>query len=135
MLILQIALGIVLGALILFFLPAIVAGVVVVGLVALVLLLVLLAWFNLQEVAVIAGLLGAFALLFGIPFLLMVGLTRRYPKLGAVLHGGPPYDTTSKLPMRIAVMAPVALAVAGIGAGVFFGAIFAAESVAKFFAK
>jgi hypothetical protein len=134
-LVIEIALGIVLAVLILRFLPAILGGAILIGVIALLGVILLLVWFNLDKVAVFVGAIGAVTLLYGVPFWLQSTITARYPGFGTLVRGEPPYDRLSKQPQRIIVMACFALAVAGAGIAALLGAVYSVDLISQALGK
>jgi len=130
-LIIEIALGIVLAVLILRLLPAILASALLIGVIALLGAILLLVWLNLENVAIFVAAFGAAALLYGVPFWLKNTITAKYPTLGTLIRGEPPYDHLSKQPQRLLIMACFALAVAGIGISVLLGAAYSVDLVSQ----
>ncbi|MCX5902769.1 MAG: hypothetical protein NTV89_04695 [Proteobacteria bacterium] len=135
MLIIEIALGIVLAVFILRFLPAILAGAMLIGAIALLVVILLLVWFNLEKVAIYVAAIVAMALLYGVPFWLQSAITAKYPNFGALLRGEPPYDHLSKQPQRLLVMAIFALAIAGAGIAALLGAVYSVDVISRMLGK
>lgn len=135
MLIVKIALGIVLAVLILRFLPAIMAGAMLIGVIALLGVILLLVWFNLEKVAIFVAAIGAIVLLYGVPLCLQSVITTKYPTFGALVRGESPYDHLSKQPQRLLVMACFALAVAGIGIAALLGAVYSIDLISQVLGK
>jgi len=134
-LIIQIALGIVLAVLILSFLPAILAGTLLIGAVALLGVILLLVWFNLEKVAIFVAAIGAIALLYGVPFWLQNTITAKYPAFGALVRGETPYDHLSKQPQRLFIMLCFAVTVAGAGIAALFGAVYSVDFISQVLSK
>lgn len=129
MLIIEIALGIILAVLILRFLPTIVAGAILLALVAAFILIVALVWLNLKDVAAVVGALAVVAVVYGIPFWLKDKIAQRYPTFDALIKGNPPYNQLVKQPFRITVMALFAVTLAAVGAGSLFGSLFVVDAI------
>ena len=135
MLIVEVALGIVLAVLILRFLPAILAGAMFIGAIALLGVILLLVWFNLEEVASFVAAIGAIALLYGVPFWLQSTITTKYPTFGTLIRGDSPYDQMSKQPQRLLVMALFAVAVAAAGIAALLGAVYSVDLISQAMGK
>jgi hypothetical protein len=134
-LIVEIALGVVLAVLILRFLPAILTGAMLLGAIALLGVILLLVWFNLEKVAVFVAAVGAIALLYGVPFWLQSTIIAKYPTFGTLVHGKPPYDQLSKQPQRLLVMVFFAVAVGGAGIATLLGAVYSVELIGQVLGK
>jgi len=139
MLVIEVALGVALGLALFRYLSQIVGGLIAFGAVAVVLALLvgvvaavgLLLWFNLEMVATVLAAMAGVALLYGVPFLLKDRIERRYPSLRALVLGEPPYNRASKLPIRLAVMTPLALVVAGAGVGALLGGVYIVDMLSR----
>ncbi len=135
MLIVQIALGIVLAVLILRILPAFLAGAMFTGAIALLGVILLLVWFNLEKVAIFVAVVGAMVLLYGVPFWLQSTVAAKYPTFGALVRGESPYDQLSKQPQRLLVMAIFAVTVAGAGIAALLGAVYSVDLISQALGK
>ncbi len=135
MLIIEIALGIVLAVLILRFLPAIVAGAILLALVVAFILIATLVWLNLEEIAAIVGAMAVVAVVYGVPFWLKDKIAQRYPSFDALIKGNPPYNQLAKQPLRITVMALFAFTLAAVGAGSLFGTLFVVDAITNALGK
>ena len=132
MLIIQIALAIVLALLIWRFLPHIVAGAILLAFLALIVLLLALVWLNLKIVAEFVGLISAIAIVVGIPFFLRFKIEEKYPKMKSLFNGEPPYDTMSKQPFRLLMMAIFSISFAAVGVGVLYAVLSFVEQADKY---
>lgn len=110
---------------------AILAWGMLLGAIALLGLILLLVWFNLEKIAILVGVAGAIALLYGVPFWLKDTITAKYPNFGALVRGESPYDSLSKQPQRIAVMLCFALIVAGAGIVALLGAVYTVDLISQ----
>jgi hypothetical protein len=135
LLIVQIALGIVLAVLILRILPAFLAGAMFTGAIALLGVILLLVWFNLEKVAIFVAVVGAMVLLYGVPFWLQSTVAAKYPTFGALVRGESPYDQLSKQPQRLLVMAIFAVTVAGAGIAALLGAVYSVDLISQALGK
>lgn len=133
--VIEIALGIVLAVIILLFLPAILAGAMLIGASVLLGFIFLLVWLNLEKAAIFVAAIGAVGLLYGLPFWLQHTITAKYPTFGALVRGEHPYNHLSKQPQRIFVMACFAIAVAGAGIGALLGAVYSVDLIIQVLGK
>lgn len=109
--IIEIALGIVLAVVVLAFLPALLTGGFLLLVIALVAGLIALIVFNFRIVGIGLIALCALATLYGVPFLLAGVVSERYPKIGTIIDGKPPYNRLTKFPVRLVVVGVVAIGV------------------------
>jgi hypothetical protein len=135
MFILEIAAGIVLAVLVLRLLPLIIISSLLIGCVALVFVLLLLVWLNLEKVAIYVAALGAVGLLYGVPFWLQSKITEKYPEFGKLVRGEPPFNEFARQPKRLLIMALFALVVAGAGLATLFGAVHAVDLLSQVLVK
>jgi hypothetical protein len=102
-----------------------------------------LSWGGTRVWAHIGGILttaGTVALAFAC-ILVMMGIplggyqyaARRFPGLGALLHGKPPWDRPARVPARLLLMALFAAGVAALGIGGLFAAITIVGWILDFF--
>ena len=130
----EIAGGIILAVLFFRFLPLIVGGGIVLFGIVVVVGLVAAAYFNMKIVGMVIGTLGFIAIVYGIPFYLYGVLMKRYPHLADLVHGRPPHNTFREFPERFFVCAAIAIAVASVGAGAFWGMAYGWDYAEKNFA-
>lgn len=91
-----------------------VVGAIVLGVLAAIGVLV---WMNLQTIAMFVGVIATLALLYGVPFWIYRGVTKKYPAFDLLIKGETPWNTSCRLPLRLSVMIVFAVTVAGIGIG------------------
>lgn len=139
MLVIEIAVGVALGLLLFRYLPQIIGAALAVGtaavgsllVIALIGGLVALVWFNLKLVATVLATLACVAVAYGVPFALKDRIERRYPQLREIVAGQAPYDRISKLPLRLAVMTPLAVGVAGAGIAALLAGVYAVDLLSR----
>jgi len=123
LLIIEIALGIVLGVLILRFFGEILSLAIVIAVITAIALVIALAYFRLapnlpshwdrENVTIFLRLFIAFAAMFGIPYWFFNKIAATKSKLGAIFRGDPPFDRSSyKAYWRVAIVTPFILATA-----------------------
>ena len=117
--VLEIALGIVLAYAIITMLPLIIAGGVLVLAVAAVVLAGVAAIYNWKMTLLVLGGLFTLALALGVPYMLGLHLTRRYPTLKLAIDGKEPFHQMRKLPHRLALMIPFVLIAVVLGLSLF----------------
>ena len=140
MLIIEIALGIVLGVLILRFWPAILGGSLILGLLALAFLIVVFVWSKLEKappehVALVVAAMVGVGLLYGVPLWLKDNLANRYPKLHALITGNTPFNGFARLPLRIAVITSLAVTLVVASIASFFASFYFVKAAVEVFSK
>ncbi|MEO8158002.1 MAG: hypothetical protein ABI648_09415 [Betaproteobacteria bacterium] len=138
MLIIEIALGIVLGVLILRFWPAVVGGSLILGVLALAFLIVVFVWSKIEKVpsehaAVVVATMVGLGLLYGVPLWLKDNLATRYPKLHALITGHIPFNGVAKLPLRIAVITSLVITLVAVSITSFVASFYFVNTAVQVF--
>ena len=82
-----------------------------------------LVWLNLEKIAIYVGAVILVVILYGVPFLAYNRVSKKYPSFGLLLRGEAPWNTASRLPVRLVVMAVFAVTVAGFGIGALMASV------------
>jgi hypothetical protein len=72
----------------------------------------------LDLIEIIAGVTLFLGLIYGVPFIAYAGVMRRFSGLGPLVRGDAPWNQLKRLPVRLIVMACIAIGVALLGLGV-----------------
>ena len=83
----------------------------------------ILVWLNLEKIAIYVGAILLVVVLYGVPFWAYNKVSKKYPGFGLLLRGEAPWNTASRLPVRLVVMAVFAVAVAGLGIGAMMASV------------
>lgn len=140
MLIIEIALGIVLTVLILRFWPAILGGSLILGVLAVVVLIGVFVWSKIENappehVAVVVAAMVGIGLLYGVPLWLKDNVANRFPKLHALIIGHSPFDGLAKLPLRVAVMTSLAIALVMASVASFLASFYLVRATVEVLSK
>jgi hypothetical protein len=71
----------------------------------------------LESLELFAGVMLLIGVMYGIPFVAYAGVMRRLPQLGPLVRGEAPWNQLKRLPVRLLVMACIAIGVALLGLG------------------
>ena len=83
----------------------------------------ILVWLNLEKIAIYVGAILLVVVLYGVPFWAYNKVSKKYRGFGLLLRGEAPWNTASRLPVRLVAMAVFAVAVAGLGIGAMMASV------------